>query len=404
MTALRAHLFPKRAMITPLCQRLSMGPPPRLATSSSYVGQDEPLLLRLPGLSWFTRCLVALLLCAGLALTPAQAEAAYAASELASLPVGSSQVVRAANDADEIVGSALRGGGRGHRGFLLKSGPLQEIEGLPGSDYSAALGINNLGRVVGLSNTATAVRAFRSQRTTGIVTLGTLPGDNGSVAMAINQPGRAVGYSSGPAGVRPVVWTPAGVIQALPMLTGCDSAQGRAINDRGDVAGVCDSASGRRAVLWEGGAVQDLGTLPGDTSSEALSINANGVIVGSSGDLEGQHHAVLWPSGVGPIQDLDTLPDGTSSRALAINNGGEVVGISEARAGDHAFLWTEQDGMQDLNTLLTSRSGFVLTHAVAISVQGVIVAIGVDEATTEQQHDHDDHELPLRIFRLVPVR
>ena len=82
-----------------------------------------------------------------------------------------------------------------------------------------------------------------------------------------------------------------------------------------------------------------------------------------------------------------------------------MVGISETRAGDHAFLWTQQDGMQDLNTLLTLRAGFVLTHAVAISVQGLIVAIGVDEATSpEQQHDHDDHELPLRIFRLVPVR
>jgi len=60
--------------------------------------------------------------------------------------------------------------------------------------------------------------------------------------------------------------------------------------------------------------------------------------------------------------------------------------------------------MQDLNGLLTSRVGFVLTHAVAISAQGVIVAVGVDEATTpEQRHDHDDHELPLRIFRLVRV-
>ena len=152
--------------------------------------------------------LVSLLLCAGLALTPARTEAAYAATELASLPVGSSRVVRAANDADEIVGSARRGGG--HRGFLLKSGRLQEIAGLPGSDYSAALGINNLGHVVGSANIATGMRAFRSRRTTGIVALGTLPGDSGSVALAINHPGQAVGYSSGPSGVRAVVWTPDG--------------------------------------------------------------------------------------------------------------------------------------------------------------------------------------------------
>jgi probable HAF family extracellular repeat protein len=320
---------------------------PRFAARSAYGAQDEALLLRLSGLSP-TLFLVSLLLYAGLALTPAQTEAAYAATELASLPLGSSHVVRAANDGDEIVGSARRGGGRGHRGFLLKSGRLQEIGGLPGSDYSTALGINNLGQVVGSANTATGMRAFRSRRTTGIVALGTLPGDSSSVALAINHSGQAVGYSSGPTGVRAVVWTPAGAIRALPMLPGCDSARGLAINDLGDVVGVCDTATGPRAVLWEGDAVQDLGTLPGHGASEALSINANGVIVGSSGDPEAQHHAVLWPSGGGPIQDLGTLPDGTSSRALAINHRREVVGISEASAGDHAFLWTEQDGTQNL--------------------------------------------------------
>jgi probable HAF family extracellular repeat protein len=345
--------------------------------------------------------LVSLLLCAGVAWIPAQTEAAYAATELARLPEGSSQVVRAANDADEIVGSTQRGGG--HRGFLLKSGPLQEIGGLPGSDYSAALGINNLGQVVGSANTITGMRAFRSRRTIGIVALGMLPGDSGSVALAINHPGQAVGYSSGPTGVRAVVWTRAGAIQALPMLPGCDSAQGLALNDRGDVVGVCNTVSGPRAVLWEGGAVQDLGMLPGHGASEALSINANGVIVGSSGDPEAEHHAVLWPSSGDPIQDLGTLPDGTSSRALCINNRREVVGVSETSAGDHAFLWTEQDGMQDLNGLVTSRFGFVLTQAVAISARGVIVAVGVDEATGAEQGHDDDHELPLRVFRLVPM-
>ena len=373
------------------------------ALQQPYRGRRALAVPSAPGLSRLTPFLVSLLLGAGLALTPAPTEAAYAATELARLPVGgSSPVVRAANDADEIVGSAERGGR--HRGFLVNSGPLQDIGELPGSDYSAALGINNLGQVVGSANTATGVRAFRSRRRTGIVALGPLPGDSGSVALAINHLGQAVGYSSGPPGVRPVVWTPTGAIQALPMLPGCDSARGFAINDRGDVAGVCDTPAGRRAVLWEGSAVQDLGTLPGDTSSEALSINANGVIVGSSGDPEAEHHAVLWPSGGGPIQDLGTLPDGTSSRALAVNPRGEVVGTSESRAGVHAFLWTERDGMQDLNELLALRSGFVLIQAVAISARGVIVAIGVDEATSpEQAHDHEDHELPLRLFRLVPV-
>jgi probable HAF family extracellular repeat protein len=329
-------------------------------------------------------------------------EAAYTATELASLPAGSSRVVRAMNDAGEIVGGAGRGGR--HRGFLLKSGPLEEIRGRPGSDYSTAFAINNLGQVVGWANSASGMRAFRSSRGKASIELGPLPNDIGSAAFGINQRGEAVGYSSGSIGVRAVVWTRAGAVQALPTLPGCDSSRAVAINDRGDVIGVCDTPSGPSAVLWEGGVVQDLGTLPGDTSSEALSVNANGMIVGSSGDPEAEHHAVLWPSDGGPIQDLDTLPGGTSSRALAINNQGEVVGTSEASAGDHAFLWTEQGGMQDLNELLTSRFGFVLTHAVAINARGVIVAIGVDEATSaEQGHHHDAHDLPLRIFRLVRV-
>jgi len=366
---------------------------PRFAARLAYVAQDEALLPRVRGLPWLTPFLVSLLLCAGLALTPAHTEAAYAATELASLPVGSSRVVRAANDAGEIVGTV------GQRGFLLNGGGLQEIAGLPGGDHSAALGINNLGHVVGSANIATGMRAFRSRGTIGIVALGTLPGDNGSVALAINDPGKAVGYSSGPTGVRAVVWTPAGAIQALPVLAGSDSSRGLAINDGGDVVGVSDTPSGPRGVLWEGDAVQDLGTLPGHGASEALSLNNLGDIVGSSGDPEDQHHAVLWTPG-SAIQDLGTLPDGTSSRALAINDRREVVGIAETSA----FLWTEQGGMQDLNELLTSRFGFVLTHAVAISAEGVIVAVGVDEATSaEQGHDHDDHDLPLRIFRLVPV-
>ena len=162
-----------------------MDTPPRFAARSAYVAQDEALLLRLPGLAWLTPFLVSLLLCAGLALTPAQTEAAYLATELASLPPGSSQVVRAMNDAGEVVGGAGRGGG--HRGFLLGSGPLQEIAGRPGSDYSTAFGINNLGQVVGAANTVVGLRAFRSSRGNASSELGPLPNDTGSAAFGINQ-------------------------------------------------------------------------------------------------------------------------------------------------------------------------------------------------------------------------
>ena len=154
--------------------------------------------------------------------------------------------------------------------------------------------------------------------------------------------------------------------------------------------------SGPRASLWVAprGTAQDLGTLPGHGVSEALSINESGDVVGSSGNLQ-QRRAVLWAQG-GAIRDLGTLPGGASSRALGISKG-EVVGTSETSDGEHAFLWTQAAGMQDLNSLLTSRSGFVLTQAVSINSQGIILAIG------ENDDSHLTHEKPLRIFILVPT-
>jgi probable HAF family extracellular repeat protein len=356
------------------------------------------------GLSWPTPFLVApvLMLCAGFTGAPGHVEAAvaiYTATEAGVLPTGSTRVVRSANESGEIVGTGQTD--KGQRGFFLGGDGLQEIAGLPpGSDYSTAFGINKHGQVVGSVNTATGMRAFRSERATKIILLETLPSDTSSSASAINSSGKATGWASGADGIHAVIWSPAGTIQALPMLPASSACRGQAINDRDDVAGACDTASGPRAVLWTGGAVQDLGALPGDYESAALGINNHGDVVGSSGNPEAVHHAVLWPAG-GAIQSIGALSNRKWSQALAINDNKEVVGVSsEGYSKEHAFLWTENDGLQDLNDLLPSSSGFELTHAIAISAQGRIVAIGHDKIIHTDGGSHETHNLPLRIFRL----
>ena len=359
--------------------------------------------------------LVSFAFCAGALVAHAQANRTYVATELAALTEASTRVVRAVNDSSEVVGAARLGNGR-HQGFLLDGrvvpigtvggsdlreshsvlqsrGLLQPIEGRPDSDYSAAFGLNDLGDIAGTANIATGLRAFSSRRGTASILLAPISGDNSSGAFGVNLRGEVVGYSSGPNGTRAVIWNPGGNVQALPVLTGANWSRAFAINDSGDVVGVSETPSGPHATLWTGGTAQDLGTLSGHGVSEALSINQSGDVVGSSGNPQ-ERRAVLWARG-SAIQNLGTLPGGVWSQGRG-NREGEVVGTSDSSNGERAFLWTSADGMQDLNNLLTSRSGFVLTQAVSISRQGIILAVGVNDDS------HHTHEAPLRIFILRP--
>jgi probable HAF family extracellular repeat protein len=99
-----------------------------------------------------------------------------------------------------------------------------------------------------------------------------------------------------------------------------------------------------------------------------------------------------------------TLEGGKTSRALGINNRGEVVGVSHTPRGNQAFVWTRQAGMQNLNKLVPTLAGFVLTDALAINGKGVILAIGQEETdhVEEEGHAHDLHELPVHVFLLRP--
>ena len=116
------------------------------------------------------------------------------------------------------------------------------------------------------------------------------------------------------------------------------------------------------------GVLNDLGSLPTGSDSQAIWISGNGLIAGvaDNGEIDPlfpgftELRGVLWRDG--QIVDLGTLPEGGSeSFANAVNNQGQVVGWGINNVPDsfsfvgfptqtRAFLW--QDGtMQDLGTL-----------------------------------------------------
>jgi probable HAF family extracellular repeat protein len=157
------------------------------------------------------------------------------------------------------------------------------------------------------------------------------------------------------------------VSAAGPTMTILDSlgsvySEALAVNDQGQIVGssfVGSSTSTHHAVVWNSGVPTDLGTL-GGSLSVANDINASGQIVGYStlpGD--GSSHAVLWNNGT--IIDLGCLPGGRYCEARSINKNGQIVGFSETASGAyHATVW--QNGTINDIDANTAGGGRALTN------------------------------------------
>ena len=336
----------------------------------------------------------------------AQARAGYTVTEYARLDnPGASKLIRQINTAGEVVGAFRPSSRVASKALIFRATGTSEIVGDQGIGYSAAYGINDQGEVVGAFNTKVSLRPFRAVGNNGFQPLDLLPGSNGGIAYGINVEGEAAGYVSGPDGIQPVWWTRSGAVHLLPSAPNV-TTRALGLNGSGDIVGVSgDDISS--AVLWaKKGSIVNLGTLPGFTHSEAVSINESGVIAGVAtgvGQFSNRSRAVIWGLAGQAAQDLGVLPGGDSSRARDINARGEVVGTSTSADGNRAFIWTAATGMLDLNTLITV-PGLVITDALGINSRGDIVVAGHDavQGTSAGIDAHEEHEQPLRITILSP--
>ncbi len=186
-----------------------------------------------------------------------------------------------------------------------------------------------------------------------------------------------------------VVWGPRkNEIQQLPPYPGDPDGAATGINDSGQVigiSGICQNAIGNQsathALLWQNGTPTNLGNLGGTAWNTPMAINRRGDIVGFSdltGDDNGANpnfHAFLWIQ-PGPMQDLNTLAGDAISEALGINSQRQVVGTSiDADGNEHAFIW--QNGqLTNLNSLVQGKSPLYLQAAQEINDSGVIVGQG----------------------------
>jgi probable HAF family extracellular repeat protein len=67
---------------------------------------------------------------------------------------------------------------------------------------------------------------------------------------------------------------------------------------------------------------------------------------------------------------------------MAINIASQVVGNSStnATAQGHAFLWSADQGMIDLNDVIPPNSGWLLQIGIGINDNGQIVGFGINPA------------------------
>jgi probable HAF family extracellular repeat protein len=253
--------------------------------------------------------------------------------DMGTLPGGDYSSAFAINDSGVVVGTSNTSTSSHAFSWTLAQG-LHDLGTLPGSNASSAFSINNQGQIAGSSGGHAALWTSGN-----IQDLGTLGGAT-SEAHGVNNLGAVVGLSDTSSGPHAFLWNN-GAMQDLGLLPGDNNSRADHINDSGIVVGASQGSGGVRAFVWTSAAgMQPLGSLSNGIYSEAFDINNAGQIVGEVATALGTR-AFLWTSKEGLIdlnEAVDNLPgDVVLTGAFSINDKGQIVafGLKSPKVSKH---------------------------------------------------------------------
>ncbi len=245
-------------------------------------------------------------------------------------------------------------------GAIWKNRKLTALPTLSGGGNAEVLGINDLGQIVGFSETGVADSTCKSA-----------------------MPSQLFRYQA-------AIWEPSGKVRELRPLHGDTVGFAFGINDEGQAVGTSGLCSntvlpllqphGVHALRWErDGTPRDLGSLAGGVSNIANSINNAGQVAGTSQFTDGTVHSFFWTRNKG-MRDLGTLPGAMLTVAPCcntLNDRGQVVGFwFDSDFNPSAFL-CQNNVITDLNDLIPQNSPWQLLFAEAINDAGEIVGQGL---------------------------
>lgn len=207
------------------------------------------------------------------------------------------------------------------------------------------------------------------------------PSSAGTTWSGINEIDQSVGTVQFSAPRRHAALWSGGALTDLGALPGVSDSGAAAINDFGLVVGGANPDGQfmeEFAVYWDSAGIHQLPHLTNAFDkfniAAATDVNNSGLIVGFSENDTHSSEAVLWSGGL--IQDLGHIGSVSAfSAAWAVNDAGQIVGESATDSGpDTGFLW-EDGSMTDLNQLIApDPDGWAILAALDINNQGQILA------------------------------